>query len=168
MRYASISVSYSGYYCGCAVDDGEDGKPSKSSLTLSGVEYVLNTAAQELGIRMFHEYSWPDSSCYKVIAAEDIKVAVEALEAAIIEAAPKLTHIGEVEIPSFTINGVNIERELLPDSIQFDWRGDERTIKEIFDGVGVPPSPPDTRNRKQRRADAAIARDSRIVRDPKE
>lgn len=167
MRYASISVAYSGYTSNFPTEE-EDGKPSKASLTLSAVEHVLYAAAHELGIPLFHEYAWPDGSCYKVIAAEDIKAAVAFLEDAIIKAAPTVTHIGEVEIPSFTINGIDEVRELPPDTVHFHWRGDKRTIKEIFDGVGAPPPLPDTRSRKRRRVDAAIERDKRIPRDPKE
>jgi len=169
MRYASISVAYSGYTSNFPTEE-EDGKPSKANLTLSAVEHVLYAAAHELGIPLFHEYSWPDGSCYKVIAVEDISAAVAFLEDAIIKAAPAVTHIGEVEIPSFTINGIHGLRELPPDTVHFDWRGDKRTIKEIFDGKPMQVfSPPSVLlNRKQRRAEAAIERDKRIPRDPKE
>jgi hypothetical protein len=170
MQYASIAVWYGGYYSGCIIEEGEDGSPGKASLILCAVEHVLRTAAHELGIPMFHEYSWPDGSCYKVIAAEDIYAAVRDLAAAIIEAAPKLTRLGEREIPSFTISGIYGLRMLSPDTVHFGWRGDKRTIEEIFNRAPLQEVdlPPKLLNRKQRRAEAAIERDKRIIRDFKE
>jgi hypothetical protein len=169
MQYASISVAYSGYTSNCPTEK-EDGTPSEASLTLSAVEHVVAVVAKALGIPVFHEYSWPDGSCYKVIAAEDITAAAAFLEAAIIEAAPKLTHIGEVKLPAFSITGLTV-CALNPDTVRFSWRGDYRTIERIFADRDLP-SPADSEkslmNRKQRRVAAAIERDKHIPRDPKE
>lgn len=61
--HAVRGVSAPGIHLSLSVDEDAE------SRTLMHVENVVRNAARSVGLKMLHQYSWPDGSCYKWVLA---------------------------------------------------------------------------------------------------
>jgi len=71
IKYYSIDFAYPGPYSNFPGNGEEPEGPGPHDIALSVADKAVHAAALEMGVRMLHEYSWPDGSLYKLIAVAD-------------------------------------------------------------------------------------------------